>query len=61
MRKSARKKSQTDRADDVELIPDAWPKFEALIKSAAKMGHKPHTANAPTASRATSKKRVHSV
>lgn len=27
-----------------ELIrhPDAWPKFEKLIKSAAKMGHKPH-------------------
>jgi hypothetical protein len=26
----------------VELDPDAWPKFEKLIKSAAKMGHKPH-------------------
>jgi hypothetical protein len=26
----------------VELIPDAWPKFEKLIKSAAKMGPKPH-------------------
>jgi hypothetical protein len=27
---------------DIELVPDAWPKFEGLIKSAAKMGHKPH-------------------
>ena len=26
----------------VELEPDAWPKFEKLIKSAAKMGPKPH-------------------
>jgi hypothetical protein len=26
----------------VELQPGAWQKFEALIKSAAKMGHKPH-------------------
>lgn len=27
----------------LDLDPDAWPKFEALVKSAAKMGHKPHT------------------
>jgi hypothetical protein len=26
----------------VELVPDAWPKFEKLVKSAAKMGPKPH-------------------
>jgi hypothetical protein len=30
-------------AADVELSPDAWPKFEKLIKSAAKMGPKPHS------------------
>ena len=29
-------------AKDIELDPDAWPKFEALVRSAAKMGHKPH-------------------
>jgi len=27
----------------IELEPDAWPKFEKLVKNAAKMGHKPHT------------------
>ena len=26
----------------LDLDPDAWPKFEKLIKSAAKMGPKPH-------------------
>jgi len=28
--------------DEIELDADAWPKFEALVKSAAKMGPKPH-------------------
>jgi hypothetical protein len=27
--------------------PDARPKFEALVKSVAKMGHKPHPVSAP--------------
>jgi hypothetical protein len=27
---------------NVELHPDAWGKFEKLVKSAAKMGPKPH-------------------
>jgi hypothetical protein len=27
--------------ENLELVPDAWPKFEKLIKSAAKMGPKP--------------------
>ncbi len=26
----------------IELVPDAWPKFEKLVKAAAKMGPKPH-------------------
>ena len=47
--KSSRSKGQGKAeklgpADNVELDPDAWPKFEALVKSAAKMGHKPHDA-----------------
>jgi hypothetical protein len=29
---------------NLELDPDAWPKFEKLVKSAAKMGPKPHSA-----------------
>jgi hypothetical protein len=34
----ATKKQETS----LDLDPNAWPKFEALVKSAAKMGHKPH-------------------
>jgi hypothetical protein len=26
----------------LDLDPDAWPKFEALVKSAARLGPKPH-------------------
>jgi hypothetical protein len=29
------------KADDLELDPDAWPKFEQLIRDAAKLGPKP--------------------
>lgn len=35
------KSTQSDIAN-LELEKDAWPKFEKLIKSAAKMGPKPH-------------------
>jgi hypothetical protein len=35
------KPKQADIAS-LELDPDAWPKFEKLVKSAAKMGPKPH-------------------
>jgi len=36
------KKPLAAKSDALDLDPDAWPKFEALVKSAAKMGHKPH-------------------
>jgi hypothetical protein len=26
----------------LEFEPDAWERFESLVKSAAKMGHQPH-------------------
>ena len=26
----------------VELVPDAWPRFERLVKSAGELGHKTH-------------------
>ena len=35
------KPAQVDTSN-LDLDPDAWPKFEKLIKSAAKMGPKPH-------------------
>ena len=31
---------------NLDLDPDAWPKFEKLIKSAAKMGPRPHSSTA---------------
>jgi hypothetical protein len=33
---------------DLELDPDAWPKFEALVRSAAKMGHRPQKSGTKT-------------
>jgi hypothetical protein len=43
----------TPKAVPLDLDPDAWPKFEALVKSAAKMGHKSHDAPAPKRKRRT--------
>jgi hypothetical protein len=37
---------------DIELLPDAWDRFENLVKSAAKLGHRPHT---PTATKPPAK------
>jgi len=42
--KPAKRKPINPTEPDLELDPDAWPKFEALVRSAAKMGHKPHDA-----------------
>jgi len=38
------KKARANQADtsNLDLDPDAWPKFEKLVKNAAKIGHKPH-------------------
>lgn len=30
------------KAEEVDLDPDAWPKFVKLIRSAAKLGRKPY-------------------
>jgi hypothetical protein len=38
------RKATPMKIQGVELDSDAWPKFEKLIKSAAKMGPKPHVA-----------------
>ena len=55
---SSKEKTKPSRAEleAVELAPDAWPKFEALMKSAAKMGHKPHDAKIAQAKPAGKKK-----
>jgi hypothetical protein len=44
----AKKQPKPKIPEDIELVPDAWPKFEKLIKSAAKMGPKPHKASKAT-------------
>lgn len=32
---------------EIEFAPDAWERFERLVKSAAKIGHMPHATPAP--------------
>jgi hypothetical protein len=43
-KKPAKAKPLKPDASNLDLDPDAWGRFEALVKSAAKMGHKPHAA-----------------
>jgi hypothetical protein len=40
--KKALPKGLESNISTLDIDPDAWPKFEKLIKSAAKMGPKPH-------------------
>jgi hypothetical protein len=40
----------------IEFEPDAWARFETLVKSAAKLGHVPHKA-APSQPKKPVKKR----
>lgn len=41
-KKSAKATASPKELASLEIDQDAWPKFEALVKSAAKMGHRPH-------------------
>ena len=48
------KRTPKDETPDLELDPDAWPRFEKLVKAAAKLGpqprakqKKPESAKAP--------------
>jgi len=45
------KKPSQKNAKEIELIEDAWPRFEAMVKNAAKMGHKPHDPAKQTATK----------
>lgn len=36
------KATPTPKAPKLEFEPDAWERFESLVKSAAKMGPRPH-------------------
>jgi hypothetical protein len=40
--KTKKTKPTTDEIASLDLDENAWPKFEKLVKSAAKMGAKPH-------------------
>lgn len=52
---SPKKPSAPSLKDDFE--PDAWERFESLIRSAAKMGHQPHKPTPPQPKAAVKKKR----
>jgi hypothetical protein len=41
---------------DIEFEPDAWARFETLVKSAAKMGHQPHKATPPQSKKGVKRK-----
>jgi hypothetical protein len=41
-KKPTKAKLTQDEIASLDLDENAWPKFEKLIKSAAKMGPKPH-------------------
>jgi hypothetical protein len=41
-KKAAKAKLSPEEIASLDLDENAWPKFEKLIKSAAKMGPKPH-------------------
>jgi hypothetical protein len=45
--KKAKPKPISPEVANLELVPDAWPKFERLVKSAAKLGPKPHNERKP--------------
>jgi len=40
----------------LEFAPDAWERFESLVKSAAKLGHQPHKPTRPQPRIAVKKK-----
>ena len=40
------------KSPKLEFAPDAWERFESLIRSAAKMGHQPHKPTSPQPKRA---------
>jgi hypothetical protein len=41
---------------EIEFAPDAWERFESLVKSAAKMGPRPHDGSRPQPKVAVKKK-----
>jgi len=40
----------------LKFEPDAWARFESLVKSAAKMGPRPHDGSRPKSKKAVKKK-----
>jgi hypothetical protein len=44
--KTKKPKPISPEVANLDLDPEAWPKFEKLVKSAAKLGPKPHKAKA---------------
>ena len=42
----------------IEFAPDVWERFESLVKSAAKMGPRPHDGTRPKTKRAVKKQKA---
>lgn len=48
-------------APKIQFAPDAWERFETLVRSAAKIGHKPHAATPPQRKKVVKKKTARTV
>jgi len=57
MAKAKATPTPTPKAPKLEFEPDAWERFESLIRSAAKMGPRPHDGSQPKAKRAVKAKK----
>jgi hypothetical protein len=53
----AGQKTKAVKPQDIELLPDAWPRFERFVKAAAKAGPQ-HREAAKPSKRASAKKRA---
>jgi hypothetical protein len=49
-------KPSPKKPDDIEFAPDAWERFERLVKAGAKIGHMPHDGSPPHPKKAVKKK-----
>jgi hypothetical protein len=47
----------SSKKPEIEFAPDAWERFERLVKAGAKMGPRPHDGTRPKA-KATVKKKA---
>jgi hypothetical protein len=49
-------KTSPKKPEKLEFAPDAWERFESLVKAGAKMGHQPHKPSPPQRKKAVKKR-----